>query len=55
MIDLGLTPIANLFREVLRRVYLLGWKWARHELQNRNATHPDLPRILRRIRELEQR
>lgn len=51
----ALTPVFSLWGEGLRRLSLLWWRWARRELQHKNAAHPDLPRIVRRIRELERR
>lgn len=43
----GLRPVLNLIR-------LAWWRWAQRELQHRDPTHPDLPQIVHRIRDLER-
>lgn len=32
---------------------LFYYRWARHDLQRKDPTHPDLPHIVNRIAELE--
>lgn len=49
-----IAPLLRLWSEAWRRARLLGWTWARHDLQLIDATHPDLPMIVRRIAELER-
>lgn len=39
-------------RPLTREASLLFYRWARHDLQRKNATHPDLPFIVHRIRDL---
>lgn len=49
----GLNPVASLWARAVRRIELAWWEWARHDLQQQNAAHADLPTIVRRIRELQ--
>jgi hypothetical protein len=49
---MGLHPVANLWTCAWRRACLLGWKWARHDLQAKDPAHPDLPEIVLAIRRL---
>lgn len=51
---MGLQPVTGLWSEAWRALCLAGWKWARHDLQLKDAAHPDLPRIIRRISELQR-
>lgn len=48
----SISPVLSLWSAALRRLRLCWWQWARHELQLQNPAHPDLPLIVRRIREL---
>lgn len=50
----SISPVLSLWSEAWRRLRLFGWTWARHDLQLINAAHPDLPMIVRRIRELQR-
>lgn len=43
----GLIPIWRMW-------CLAWWRWARRELQQRDPFHPDLPGIVRRIRDIER-
>lgn len=40
-------------RPLLRLAQIAWFNWARRELQQRDPTHPDLPLIVRRLRDLE--
>lgn len=51
---MGIEAVTGLWAEAWRRTRLMGWMWARRDLQMKNAAHPDLPMIVRRIRELQK-
>lgn len=40
-------------RPLIREASILYYRWARHDLQRKNATHPDLPYIVTRLRDLK--
>ena len=46
----GINPVCELWGEALRALKLRWWRWALSEI---SPTHPDVPLIVRRIRELE--
>jgi hypothetical protein len=38
---------------LLRPALIAWWRWALRELQQRDPSHPDIPEIVRRLRDLE--
>ncbi len=40
---------------LFRLLALAWWRWARRELQRRDPCHPDIPRIVLRIAELDRK
>lgn len=42
----------NPIRPLVREAGIFFYRWARHDLQHKNPTHPDLPHVVRRLRDL---
>jgi hypothetical protein len=49
-----MSPLIALWRSALRGLVRSWWRWALHDLQAQDAAHPDLPLIVRRLRELQR-